>query len=195
MSTKSGTIDLLGIDKSGNLIVIEIKRDKLPREVIAQAIDYASDISTWTTDKFSEICSGYIGKNLEDFISESFPDLEIENFNINNTQRIALVGFSIESSLERMIQWLSDNFNVNINAVILNYVKTGSGDELLAKTSILSDEREQEIITKKRKFQIPMSNEPGEYGIDLLKKYLTGYLSVNKIVNQRIKDVLLPALL
>jgi RecB family endonuclease NucS len=39
VQTKSGALDLLGIDKSGNLIVIEIKRDKLPREVIAQAID------------------------------------------------------------------------------------------------------------------------------------------------------------
>ena len=193
--TKSGAMDLLGIDKSGNLIVIEIKRDKLPREVIAQAIDYASDIAAWTTDKVSEVCSGYTSKNLEELIGESFPDIEIENFNINDTQRIVLVGFSIESSLERMIEWLSNNFNVNINAVILNYVKTSSNEELLAKTSIISDEREQEIIKKKRKFQIPMSDEPGNYDIDSLKKLLTEYLSIHKIGNQRIKDVLFPALL
>jgi hypothetical protein len=35
---KSGPIDLLGIDKTGNVVIIEIKRDKLPREALAQAI-------------------------------------------------------------------------------------------------------------------------------------------------------------
>ncbi|MBD0297182.1 MAG: DUF91 domain-containing protein [Flavisolibacter sp.] len=40
--TKSGPLDFLGIDRSGNLVIVELKRDKLPREVLAQAIDYAS---------------------------------------------------------------------------------------------------------------------------------------------------------
>jgi len=43
--SKSGPVDLLGIDKSGNLIVVELKRGMLPREALAQAIDYASDAS------------------------------------------------------------------------------------------------------------------------------------------------------
>jgi RecB family endonuclease NucS len=43
--TRSGNIDLLGIDRSGDLIVVELKRDKLPRECLAQAIDYTADIS------------------------------------------------------------------------------------------------------------------------------------------------------
>jgi hypothetical protein len=120
-------------------------------------------------------------------------DIEIENFSISDTQRIVLVGFSIESSLERMIEWLSDKFKVNINAVILNYVKTGSGDELLANTSILSDERELDNIGT-RKINI-MGDEVGNYEKDLLIKYLAKYLSIHRIVNQRIKDVLIPSLL
>ena len=43
--TKSGPLDLLAIDRSGNLVIIEIKRDKLPREALTQAIDYASDVA------------------------------------------------------------------------------------------------------------------------------------------------------
>ncbi|MFC1755719.1 DUF91 domain-containing protein, partial [Thermoproteota archaeon] len=35
-------IDLLAIDENGNLIIIELKRDKTPREVVAQALDYAT---------------------------------------------------------------------------------------------------------------------------------------------------------
>ncbi|MBT9149323.1 MAG: endonuclease NucS domain-containing protein [Dehalococcoidia bacterium] len=196
--SKSGPIDLLGIDKTGNLVIVEIKRDKLPREALTQAIDYASDISEWAIEKIGEVCSEYTGKNLIEFITESFPEPEeinVENLNINNTQRIMLVGFSVESSLERMIEWLSVNFNVNINAVVLNYVRTRSGDELLAKTTIISEELERERVKKKRKFQISMSDEPGSHEHDILAKLLKEYLSKDKVTNQRIRDVLLPGLL
>ena len=35
-------IDLLGIDSSGNTLVIELKRNKTPRETIAQILEYSS---------------------------------------------------------------------------------------------------------------------------------------------------------
>jgi len=193
--SKSGPIDLLGIDRSGNLVIIELKRDKIPREALAQAIDYASDVADWGIDKISETTSEYTNKTLEDFFGDVFPDVDVETLNVNSTQRIILVGFSAESSLERMIEWLSDGFGVNINAVVLKYIKTTNGAELLAKTSIISEELEKERVQKKKKFQIPMSDDPGEYDIDTLKKLLKQYLSRAAITNQRIRDVLLPVLL
>ncbi len=186
----SGIIDLLGIDKSGNPIVIELKRDKLPREALAQAIDYASDVAEWTIDKLSEICTKYTEKSLEDYISESFPDVEVQDLNINNTQRIILIGFAVESSLERMIEWLSGNFIVNINAIILNYIRVASGEEILAKTSIISEELEQERVKKPKKFQLPMSDEPGTYDNDRLMRLIVEYLSTSKLTNQLIRDIL-----
>ncbi len=193
--SKSGPIDLLGIDKTGNVVIIEIKRDKLPREALTQAIDYASDAAEWTIEKLGEICSEYSGKSLEETLIESFPDVDVGNLTINDTQRIILVGFSVESALERMIEWLSNNFSVNINAVVLNYVRTASGDELLTKTSIISEEFEQERVKKQKKFQIPMSDDPGAYEPDVLRKMLREYLTRQRVTNQRIRDVLLPALL
>lgn len=108
MSTKSGSIDFLGIDKSGNLIVIELKRDKLPRDVLSQAIDYASDVASWDVDKISEVCTKHTGQSLKDYLAEKFEDVDLEDLTINKTQRILLVGFSIEESLQRMIKWLSN---------------------------------------------------------------------------------------
>jgi RecB family endonuclease NucS len=72
--TKSGIIDLLGIDKSGDLIIIELKRDKIPREAISQAIDYTSDVASWNKDKLNEICTKYTGLELEDYLNEKFED-------------------------------------------------------------------------------------------------------------------------
>src|ERR1044072_218071 len=40
-----GFIDVLAIDADGTLVVVELKRDKTPREVVAQALDYGSWVS------------------------------------------------------------------------------------------------------------------------------------------------------
>lgn len=83
---------------------------------------------------------------------------------------------------------------MNINAIILNYVKTHSGDELLTQTTIISEELELEKI-KKKKFRIPMSDEPGKYDENSLREKLKRYLSQNLYSSRRIKDVLLPVCL
>lgn len=195
VSTKSGPIDLLGIDKSGNSVIIELKRDELPREVLAQAIDYASDVSSWTVERLSEVCAGYLKKPLEIAFNEAFPDVDAETININSAQRILLVGFSIESSLERMIEWLSEQYGVNVNAIVLHYVKTRSGDELLTRTSVISEEVELERSRKQKKFEIPMSDDPGSHDKAHLKQLLRDYLARDRVTNQRMRDILFPTLL
>lgn len=37
-----GRIDLLAIAPDASLVLIELKRDRTPRDVVAQALDYAS---------------------------------------------------------------------------------------------------------------------------------------------------------
>jgi hypothetical protein len=146
VETASGPIDLLGIDRSGNTVIIELKRGFLPRDAIAQAIDYASNVAEWKDlARLNEECQKYTSKELEDAFNEAFQDVDgvdLESISFNSIQRIILVGFAIETSLERMIDWLSDSYKVNINAVILSYAKTKGGEEheLLMKTSIISEE-------------------------------------------------------
>ena len=193
--TRSGPIDLLAIDSSGNTVVIELKRDELPRECLAQAIDYASDVAGWTIERLGEVCAAYLNKTLDVAFGEAFPDADIENLSINSTQRIVLVGFAIESSLERMIEWLSDTYSVNINAVVLSYARTKGGDEILTRTSIISEDVEQERTRKQKKFEIPMSDDPGSHDLPRLKELLRDYLSRDRVTNQRMRDIVFPELL
>ena len=192
--TKSGPLDFLAIDNNGNIVVVELKRDKLARVVLAQAIDYASDLSTWDIDKLSEICMSYTGNSLEEHIAENFEDIEIDDLTINQTQRLLLVGFSIEESLIRMIEWLSSNFDLSVNAIILNYVKTSNGTELLSRTVTIPEEIAKEK-TSKKKFKIEMSDDPGEYERDKLMELLKAYFKRANYSANRMKNVLLPALL
>ncbi|MFA5676235.1 MAG: hypothetical protein WDA65_06885 [Christensenellales bacterium] len=192
--TLSGPLDYLGIDKKGNLVIIELKRDRLPREALAQAIDYASDISSWERDKINEICFNYTSQSLDDFITESFENIDIDNFSINDSQRLLLVGFSIDSALSRMIEWLSDKYDLVINAILLKYIRTSSGNELLSRTAIIPEDVENAKIDKKKN-KIEMSDEPGVYEEYELKELLFQYLQRNLWSSRRMKIIMIPYLL
>jgi hypothetical protein len=194
VATRSGPLDLMAVDRSGNIVIIELKRDRLPREVLAQAIDYASDVAGWSVERIGEVCAKHTGRDLQEVLADAFPDLDLETINLNESQRIILVGFSIDSALERMISWLSSSYGVSINAVLLHYVRTSSGDEILTKTSIISEELEQERVQKK-KFQIPMSDDPGTYEIDELKKLLEDYFAQDYVTIRLMRDEFIPILL
>lgn len=194
VATSSGPLDFLGIDNSGNTVIVELKRDRLPREALAQAIDYASDVSNWEIDRFREICKIYTGQDIEDLLQERFEDIALEDLTINQTQRLLLVGASVDESLGRMIEWLSDSYSVGINAVVLNYAKTKQGDAILSRMVIIPEEVEKQKANKK-KFVVAMSNEPGAYDEDLLKIKLVEYLSKNLYSSRRIRDYFLPILL
>lgn len=192
--TRSGTLDYLGIDNKGNLVIIELKRDKLARETLAQAIDYASDVAKWDTEKIREICLSYTGQSIDDFIAENFEDIDDDSFVINESQRLLLVGFSMDSSLTRMIEWLSDNYDLAINAILLKYVKTSSGNELISRMAIIPEDVEKDKMNKK-KYIIETSDEPGTYEKEDLKELLIKYLRKNLWSSKRIKNIMLPYLL
>ena len=142
----------------------------------------------------SEVCSRFNGKSLEDTLTEAYPEETLDNINVNASQKILLVGFSMETSLERMVNWLSEAFSVGINAIVLHYVVTSSGDELLTRTSLISEDVVEERV-QQRKFTIPMSDEPGQYEHDGLRSLLVKYLSQTMVSARRIRNVLLPACL
>ena len=59
--TSYGTsIDLLAIDSQGDLVVIELKRDRTPREVVAQTLDYASWVKDLSYDDIVSKANEYL---------------------------------------------------------------------------------------------------------------------------------------
>ena len=54
-----GRIDILAIDSSGSLIVIELKRDRTPRDIVAQVLDYGSWVTQLRPDQIGGIFRDY----------------------------------------------------------------------------------------------------------------------------------------
>lgn len=192
--TDAGKLDFLGIDRLGNCVIIELKRDKLPREALAQAIDYASDIANYGPEDLNQVCLSFTKQTLADYLIEKFPDSSFEEVAVNQFQRLLLVGFAVEEPLHRMIEWLAERYNLAINAIVLHYVKTSSGDELLSRTVIIPEDVERANANKK-KFVIQKSEKPGEYENEELKNLLKKYLSGTRYSAKRMRDYFLPQLL
>jgi len=112
-------IDMLAIDGDGNLNIIELKKSRTPRDVVAQAIDYASWVQTLSYERILNIFEEKNGIPMEKAFAEKFDNALPEK--INDTHQIMIVSSELDSETERIINYLSNNFDVPINAVFFRY--------------------------------------------------------------------------
>ncbi len=134
--TASGKfIDILAMDREGYLVVIELKRDKTPRDVVAQTLDYGSWVQGLSYDDIVRI---FADNNptlaFESVYEESFGGSLPEV--INAGHRLVIVAARLDSETERIIGYLTDNYGVPINAVFFHFFKE-SGTPMLARTWLL----------------------------------------------------------
>ena len=110
-------LDLLALDKFGNLVIIENKLDDSGRDVTWQAIKYASYCSSLTKQDIIEIYQKYLGtaESAEESLSEFFGGQDISDIEINvgNSQRIFLVAANFRKEVTSSVMWLL-NFNMRI---------------------------------------------------------------------------------
>src|SRR5829696_1673217 len=102
-------IDLLAIDAEGVLTMIELKRDRTPREVVAQVLDYASWVQTLTYEEITKLYSEkHTGQPFEQAFSERFDTDPPES--LNEEHKLIVVASELDSSTERIISYLSTNY-------------------------------------------------------------------------------------
>lgn len=65
-------IDVLALDQKGNLVVLELKRGRTPRDVVAQILDYASWAHSLSIQDIDDIAKTYRKKSLEELYQERF---------------------------------------------------------------------------------------------------------------------------
>lgn len=111
-------IDLLAIDAEGNLHVLELKRDRTPREVVAQVLDYGSWVTQLDRDKISEIADEHLTVELEQAFDEVF-DTPLPD-ELNNELQMTIVATELDDSSERIVTFLRE-FGVPVNAVFFSY--------------------------------------------------------------------------
>jgi len=147
VQTIGGPIDLLCLSRSGDLVVVELKRDKTPREVTAQALDYGSWAKDVSAERITEIAAEYLHGPLDETFARRFSEELPETLGENH--RLLIVGSEIDPRSERIIRYLSGTFGVNINAATFRYFKEPDGRELLARVFLIDPTQvEQQNRTK-----------------------------------------------
>ncbi|MDA8621446.1 hypothetical protein N9L48_02265 [Psychrosphaera sp.] len=133
-------IDLLGIDKQANIVVIELKRTEDGGHMELQAVRYAAMVSTLTFDRLVDIYSDYLKVNNIDLDSESsileflgWDEKDEEEF----AQEVKIVLASAEFSREltTTVMWLND-YGLSIRCVRMHPYES-NGEILLDIQSVI----------------------------------------------------------
>lgn len=146
-TSSGGKIDLLAIDQQGDLVILEVKRDRTPREVVAQALDYASWIENLPPVEVGEVAQKYLERPLADSFRERFgtslPEI------VNNDHRMVIVASELDDSSERIVQYLANRHSININVVFFSCFRQGQ-KEFVGRAWLLDPEEVEERSERRR---------------------------------------------
>ncbi|WOF16023.1 DUF91 domain-containing protein [Methanoplanus sp. FWC-SCC4] len=138
-------IDLLGIDPEGKITIVELKKNKTSREVISQVLDYASWIKDLSYDEIKNICKDYRKEDFESLFAQKFGISPPEK--INQEHDMIIVCSELDNETERILNYLSNNYSVPINAVFFRFF-SDSNSEYLSRSWLIDPIEAEEKICK-----------------------------------------------
>jgi Endonuclease NucS len=119
-----GRVDLLAVAPDGAVVLIELKRDRTPREVVAQALDYASWASGLDADDVAAIYRRFApDRSLADDFRGRFGQ-ELDEDALNQSHQIVVVAATLDDSTERIIAYLTER-GIAINALLFQVFAYG----------------------------------------------------------------------
>jgi hypothetical protein len=156
---RPGPQDQPNSDAEGYLCVLELKRDRTPREVVAQLLDYASWLAEGVPDldAVSALHSAFndSGQDFTNAFEQLFGGPPPEGIS-GADHRLIVVAGKLDGATERIVSYLS-GYDVPINAVLFQYFEDGQ-NRYLARTWV----REDDALTPIR----PAKNRPAWNGLD-----------------------------
>jgi hypothetical protein len=135
--TASGKyIDLLAMAADGTLHVLELKRDRTPRDVVAQILDYGS----WVQDLSHSGVLGLFADQHEVEFEVAFAERFGTNppDELNGAHKLTVLASDVDPATERIVTYLNSGFGVPVNVVFFRYF-SDEGREYLARTWLLDE--------------------------------------------------------
>jgi hemin uptake protein HemP len=160
-TSHGGRIDLLAIAPDGSLVLIELKRDKTPREIVAQALDYASWVEELSNDKIAQIYARYSkGGQLDEAFQQRF-GVELDEETLNESHQIILVAAELDAATERVVAYLAAR-EIAINAVFFQVFQHGA-EQLLSRAWLIDPSVTQVNVAGSPKVKGEKEPWNGEY--------------------------------
>ena len=138
LRVEAGFIDLLCVDAKDRWVIVELKRNRLYREALAQAIDYASCIQAIDAEDLrASIESGLARLSKPEGVSASI-DYLIKSEDEDRDLSIIVAGVGVDPGMERVVNYLSQ-FQIPIRVVSFDVFQGPDGSRLLVR-EVLDDE-------------------------------------------------------
>lgn len=155
-------LDLLCVDKSAALVVVELKRDDSGSSVEWQAIKYASYCSSFLPGEIFKQYASYLNKSEFDATKsiEEFIDTDIEALNAN--QRIILASREFNSEVISAVLWLRE-FGVDIQCTRLAPFVDSDGELFIKPETIIPLPEAKDYIERKEVKQRTISTNQTEW--------------------------------
>jgi len=151
-------IDLIGIDEQGNSVIIELKRNKTPRETLAQLIEYASFIDNLDYDQLNEIFQNYSGEEveLEAYHQQYFENNGDQNISWNKSSKLVIVAEDITPEIKQTSLYLRKK-GLDVYCIEFKYFVNNSNIRIISSDFVVGDD---EFLKQKVKSetQLPKIN-------------------------------------
>lgn len=156
-----GRIDLLAITPDGSLVLIELKRDRTPREIVAQSLDYASWVDQLSAERIAQIYQRFSGGGSLDeaFLARFGTDLDEDT--LNEAHQIIIVAAELDDSTERIVNYLNAR-DIAINVVFFQVFDHG-GQQLLSRAWLIDPGETQSNVATTTKAKGAKEPWNGEY--------------------------------
>jgi hypothetical protein len=177
-------LDLLALDESGSLVIIENKLDDSGRDVTWQAIKYASYCSRLKKDDIAEIYQTYLnatkqGSDAKSSITAFLGAEDFDEVELNKlfTQRVILIGAKFRKEVTSTVLWLS-GFKLRIQCIKATAYASGDDVYLTLDQIIPTKDSEEFMIGLAEKSQDELrSHETEEKRYALRRDFWTNLLS------------------
>ncbi len=156
-----GRIDLLAIAPDGSLVLIELKRDQTPREIVAQALDYASWVQELSAETISQIYQRFSSGNS---LGRDFQDrfgAELDEETLNQSHQVVIVAAALDAATERIIEYLNAR-DIAINVVFFQVFQNGN-EQLLSRAWLIDPSETQANVVSTSKTKGEKQPWNGEY--------------------------------
>lgn len=121
-------IDLLAVDAQADLYVIELKKDRTPRDVVAQALEYGFWAQNLSFQAVRDLyATHHQGEDFDSAFSGHF-EADLPEA-INTSHRLAVVATGMDASTEQIVKYVQ-GYNVPINVLFFEYLKDGEREYL-----------------------------------------------------------------
>jgi len=159
-SNSSDRLDVLALDRSGNLVVIELKRDSAAGYADLQAIRYAAMVSSMTVEVLIPYYIAYRKKYYGETLSEGEAQDQIVEFvesdsftEFSNKPRIILCSEGFSQEITATVLWLRES-DIDISCVKITPYKIDAQVVIVPKVVIPLEEAKQYLIDIKRKEEV-----------------------------------------